>query len=245
MGERQSPGVYITHLNLGSAAGVQHNFHPPIRAVWTSSSSASTEDFVLGTSVAAIHLVPSPHSLQKTEYRIKSDVFATCFLPNTSPTFLAGSRDGDIRLFDVRTSPQSRPDIVLRHGSTVTHIRALSQVGVVVNGLQRVANYDLRFPHPRSPSSGFAHATKATRVYDKAAREKEFMIGRGFDVDPTSGVMAVADHEHWVNLFSLATGERLRSVLGARKWELPCTGLWFDERRCWGVEGRALKCFAY
>jgi hypothetical protein len=243
MGERHSPSTFITSVDPNcSAAGIQQNLSAPHRAIWTSSASPTSEDFVLGTSCAAI-LVRPTHS---TTFRIKSDVFATCFLPDSStPTFLAGSRDGDIRLFDIRSSPVARPDIVLRHGGTVTHIRALNQVGVVVNGLQRVANYDLRYPHPRSPSSGFAHATRAVRVYEKASREKEFMIGRGFDVDKGRGILAVADHEQWVNLFSVQTGERLDSVLGRKRWEVPCTGLWFEEGRLWASEGKKLRCFKY
>ncbi|KAA8895709.1 WD40-repeat-containing domain protein [Sphaerosporella brunnea] len=246
MGERHPPTIYLTSLANPSSVGIEHQIHSHNRAIWTSSSSPNSECFVLGTSTSAIHLVPHQHVIQHTEYRMKSDVFATCFLPSSSaPTFLAGSRDGDIRLYDVRTSSQARPDITLRHGSTVTHIRALSEVGVIVNGLQRVANYDIRFPHPRSPSSGFAQATRAMRVYDKATRDKEFMIGRGFDVDMERGIMAVADHEHWVNLFSVDTGEKLRSVLGASRWSVPCLGLWFDEGRTWAAEGRELRCFRY
>jgi WD40 repeat protein len=243
MGERHYPSTYITPLDPGhTSAGIQVHLSEPHRAIWTSSACPTSEDFVLGTSCAAM-LVQPTHC---TTFRIKSDVFATCFLPDsTTPTFLAGSRDGDIRLFDIRSSPVARPDIVLRHGGTVTHIRALSREGVVVNGLQRVANYDLRYPHPRSPSSRFASATKAVRVYEKATREKEFMIGRGFDVDRERGVMAIADHEQWVNLFSVQTGEKLESPLGRKRWEVPCTGLWFEGDRLWASERRELRCFKY
>ncbi|KAF8245800.1 hypothetical protein K440DRAFT_633099, partial [Wilcoxina mikolae CBS 423.85] len=229
MGERQSPGIYLTSLPSPSTpyhgAGLQHSFlrPSPIRSIWTSAASRSpVGDLLIGTSASAVHILPHTHQIQKTDYRIKSDVFAVEFLPTDPYPFLCGSRDGDMRLFDVRVNSTTRPDIIVRHGGTITHIRALSSQSILVNGLQRCATYDLRFPHPKSPSSGFAHATRAARVYGKVVKKDASMIGLGFDVDADRGVMAVADHEGWVAMWSLETGERLQSVLEDRKWEGPC-----------------------
>ncbi|KAI5852323.1 hypothetical protein BZA05DRAFT_436170 [Tricharina praecox] len=246
MGERHSPKLHLSHLSH-AYPGQTHSL-PNVRSIWTSSASSdtSTPSFLVGTSNSALHITAHPHTTQQTSHRIKSDVFATCFLPSSSSVFLAGSRDGDMRLFDSRapSSHAAKGEIVVRHGGTVTHICALSSASVIVNGLSRCAVYDLRYPHPRSPSASFAQATGATRVYDGAVREREFMIGRGFDVDTAGGgeVMVLADCEHWVRLYSVISGEELRRW----KWESPCTGLKFDgERRLWASAGKALECFTY
>jgi len=256
MGDHHCPGIYLTTLSNPSTPhfgiGLQHSFlrHTHIRSVWTSAASPSPMgDLLIGTSASAVHILPHPYQIQKTDYRIKSDVFAVEFLPTDPYPFLCGSRDGDMRLFDVRVNSTTRPDIIVRHGGTITHIRALSAQSILVNGLQRCATYDLRFPHPRSPSSGFAHATRAARVYGKVVGKDASMIGLGFDVDADRGVMAVADQEGWVAMWSLETGEKLQSVLEDRRWEGPCKGIKFDNGvqpgRLWAGEGRGLTCFSY
>lgn len=243
MGERCHPEIHLSHLSH-TYPGQTHALSS-VRSVWASSASSVSPSFAVGTSSSAIHLVAHPHTTQQTSHRIKSDVFATCFLPDSSTTFLAGSRDGDMRLFDVRSpTAQQRGEIVVRHGGTVTHIRALSSASIVVNGLGRCAAYDLRYPHPKSPSASFALATLATRVYAGAVGEKEFMIARGFDVDLVGGgeLMAVADSERWMRMFSLVTGEELRSW----RWESYCVALSFDgERRLWASSGKSVECLTY
>ena len=147
-----------------------------------------------------------------------------------------------MRLFDVRTPLKQKGEIVVRHGGTVSHIRALSSASVIVNGLSRCAAYDLRYPHPRSPSASFAQATRAVRVYDRAVGKREFMIGHGFDVDHAGEVMVRADCECWIRMFSVVTGEELKRW----KWKDVCTGLVFDgERRLWASAGKAMECFTY
>ena len=252
LGDRLSPTVYLTSLASRGAPGLQHTFprSSAIRSIWTSSATpAASGELLLGTSTAAVLLRPHNHALQTTEFRIKSDVFATAFLRETPHPFLAGSRDGDMRLFDVRASANVRPDIVIRHGGTITHIRQLGETGVVVNGLARCASYDLRYPHPASPSAGFARATAAGAVWEGVVAAGASVVGLGFDVCEERGVMVAADQECGVKMWSLGTGERVRGAWD-RRWEVPCRGLWFEggagkTERLWAAEGGKMVCFEY
>ena len=228
---------------------------PTIKNIWTSSASSTpshSPSFLLGTCSSAIHLVAHPHTTQQTSYPVKSDVFATCFLPHSSSDFLVGSRDRDMRLFDVRTPLQQKGEIVIRHGVAVSHICALSSASVIVDGPSRCAAYDLRYPHPRSPSASFEQATRAVRVYDRAVEEREFVICRGFDVDHTGEVMVREDSEGGFRMFSVVTGEELKKWKSTGeepqrwKWNGLHTTLVFDrERRLWASVGKAMECFTY
>jgi hypothetical protein len=89
--------------------------------------------------------------------------------------------------------------------------------------------YDLRFPHPASPSAAFAQATRAAKNYPLAASADRHMIDLGFDVNRTRGVMAVASQEKSVDLFSIATGEKLDSAVGRHKFQMHSKAMKFDD----------------
>lgn len=270
----------------GQGVGVHYRFTQAFSTIWVSAAAPSSPagDMLAGTSAGAVHIVPQPHGVHARLYPVESDIFAVEFLPSspaalpasTASTaadaaadphvFLCGARDGCVRLFDVRapssatsgSSVASRAEMVLRHGGPVTHLRALGAQHVVVGGLQRVAAYDLRSPHPPSPSSSYAMPTRAVRVYDRAVAPDSSAVGLGFAVDAVRGVLAVADQDRHVSLWSLSSGLRLASVLdggggegahGRHQWTAPCRALAFDGAvqpgRLWAADGPSLVCFSY
>jgi hypothetical protein len=259
MGEGSPPTLIIAHMSnpdLPLAPDrdflIQYSLENKnqIRSLWTSTASSTIMGhFLLGTSAGGSFLQIHGHSITNQIYPTRSDVFAVEFIPPEQFLFLSGSRDGDMRLFDIRTRPSLRPAISVRHGTPITHIRTLTEKTVILNGLHCCAMYDLRFPHPTSPSSNFAYPTRATKTYDAISRKTEFLIARGFDVNKELGIIAAADHEHRVNLFSIATGEMLPSEIGQENLGQPCKKLLFDTafmpEKLWAVEGSRVHCLSF
>lgn len=271
----------------GQAVGVHHRFKPAVGAIWASAAappSSPIGNMLAGTSVGVVHIEPRPHGFGAHLYSIKSDVFAVEFLPSSPApapavaaaagaaaagpadpnVFLCGARDGCVRLFDVRVpsaagsnSDPRKGEMLLHHGGPVTHLRALAAQSVVVGGLQRVATYDLRTPHPPSPSSSYAQPTRAVCVFDGAVPPGSSTVGLGFAADAARGILAVADQDRHVSLWSLSSGLRLPSVLddgqegarGRHQWTAPCRALVFDGSvhpgRLWASDGRSLVCFSF
>ena len=215
-------------------------------SLWTTAASPHpTGHLLIGASASAILLTELPHDVHYTHYPIPSDVFA-CEFSTTSPhTFYAGSRDGAVRVFDIRTRPskQECKGIVVRHGSTITHLRATSEVGLLVNGLQGTALYDMRWPHPGTPSAKWKEPTRASVEFPGLKREDGYVLDLGFDVNIDMGTVAVANQEGRVGLWSLLTGDRLGEIGPTRKQ--PVKALRFSAGRLWLAEQGALDAWEY
>jgi hypothetical protein len=196
----------------------------------------------------------SPNDWDRHFLKTGSDVFAVEFLTIGPPVLLCGSRDGAMRLFDMRVR-QSEADtnsssLVVRHKSSITHIRHLNEATMVVQGPQKCALYDLRFPHPGSPSSVFTEPTQPVMTYEKVHNASGYMLTLGFDVCKERRVMAVANEDLHVRLFSMDTGNELESGLGKKPFLHPCRALRFSSEERGGVEsimaadGPALEHYA-
>ncbi|KAI5787175.1 hypothetical protein EDC01DRAFT_779625 [Geopyxis carbonaria] len=265
LGNGHNPSIYMTRLPSPSSTlhfsntlfEIQSILHHPTKSLWTSTASPHSDGaLVLGSSGSAILLTDHPHDVTQQHFRTRSDVFAVAFHATDPSVFLAGSRDGAMRLFDIRNGSggtgvtAARPDITVRHSSTITHVRALDASNILVNGLQGAAMYDLRFPHPASPSSSFAEPTRAARAYPRLVRNDGYMIDLGFDVNQELGIMAIANQEHRVELWSIATGERLDGGdIGKKKFSSPCKGLKFEggmePMGLWAIDGSQMEFWQY
>ena len=132
-----------------------------------------------------------------------SDVLALEYLSEVS--LAVGQRNGSIDLVDTRVLDRGRV-LGMRHPRAVTHIRKVDEHLVVVNGLQssvsassscakpsltsdfKLRMYDLRFPHPASPSTAYLDPTRPLLAFE---HENEFLMDMGFDIDVDTGLMAV------------------------------------------------------
>ncbi|CUS09993.1 unnamed protein product [Tuber aestivum] len=116
-----------------------------------------------------------------------TDIFAVHCLPPDAPThtgFLAGGRDGTVRLFDVRANPRTRAPIILNVGS-VRHIGGLGPVKLAIRCVDSCAVYDLRMQqHLRRPGAE-SPCISRFRVPDTDGRKG------GFDVYHEMGLIAV------------------------------------------------------
>ncbi|KAH0610794.1 uncharacterized protein H6S33_011221 [Morchella sextelata] len=210
LGGTSSPAIYRTSLpDSGSessfTSGQYLTFSRPTRSMWTSTSSPHNGDMAVGTNVGVICIRGPPHDRESHQFATNSDVFAVEFLPNEPFGFVCGSRDGAMRLFDIRIRQREGVGgtMVVSHNTPITHIRALNDVSMMVKGLMGCALYDLRYPHPPSPSKGFAERTTPVKVYGN----KRTVEGMGFDVSMDKGIVADAGDVDGARIFSAISGE--------------------------------------
>lgn len=241
--DRVAPGmilsiVFIQLLTVGNL-GQSLVFSHPVRSIWTSTTSSQTGDMALGVSTGVICMREHPNDWDRHLFLTGSDVFAVEFLPTEPSVLLCGSRDGVMRLFDmrIRQTDVGQSNLVVRHKSSITHIRHLNEVTIVVHGPQKCALYDLRFPHPRSPSKAFAELTNPVMTYERVHDRKGYMLMLGFDVCKERQIMVVASEDQRVRLFSMVTGNELESGLGKDPFHHASRALRFcDEEHGGGVE---------
>ncbi|PWW72672.1 hypothetical protein C7212DRAFT_354587 [Tuber magnatum] len=118
---------------------------------------------------------------------LSTDIFAVHCLPPDAPTctgFLAGGRDGTVRLFDVRANPRTCAPVILNVGS-VRHIGSLGPVGLAIRCVDSCAVYDLRMPKDLKTPGAESHCISRFRVPDTDGRKG------GFDVYYEMGLIAV------------------------------------------------------
>lgn len=195
----------------------------------------------LGTSTGVICMREHPNDWDRHLFLTGSDVFAVEYLATEPSVLLCGSRDGAMRLFDmrVRQTEVGQSNLVVRHKSSISHIRHLNEVTTVVHGPQKCALYDLRFPHPGSPSKMFPELTTPVMTYDKVHDEKGSMFMLGFDACKYRQLMVVATDDKRVRLFSMVTGDELESTLGKNPFSHDSKVLRFfsEEQSGGGAEG--------
>lgn len=260
LGEHNHPSIYFTRLpDPGATESVPPTGVVTIlnsaRSVWTSCASPhASGEFLLGTSSSVVHITDHPYDTVQRYFRVSSDVFTCCFLQNRPEVFACGARDGTIRLFDLRANAsfgleETRPETIIRHESTITHLRPISEVEVLANGVKGCAAYDLRFLYPASPLKLFPEPNTATMKYSAMSRDEGCIPGLGFDVNIKQGVIAQAGPHSSVNLFSLRTGESLKWEGDERIWKHPCRSLRFDSSEItnglWTVDGSALDYYSW
>ncbi|KAL7271425.1 hypothetical protein RUND412_005821 [Rhizina undulata] len=228
LGGNVGPSVYLTRLpdpdsDETHIPGQSLAFGQQIRSIWTSVPSPFNGNMLLGTTMGVVWLEEHPYDWNIHVFSTGSDAFAVEFSQSNPHFFFCGARDGGMRLSDIRlrTARQNedpRAEIVVRHGSAITHLRHINEMMVLVNGLQGCAMYDLRYPHPASPSAEFARPTRPAIQYEKVTRHaKGEMVGLGFDLNRDRKVIAVTNQDNFVKLFSTETGDALDSPVSREK----------------------------
>ena len=134
-------------------------------------------------------------------------VFALEFLSNEPSILMSGGRNGILNVTDLRAPDYGQQPDIIRHQSSITHIRQLDTHRIVVAGLKSsLCQYDLRYR--KGPQR-----TQSILQYPEYHNTARVQIG--FDVDLESGIIAAAQ-EHDVlhspvQLFSLLGGQSLNS----------------------------------
>ena len=159
-----------------------------------------------------------------------SEVLAVECLAQHPSVVLGGTRDGYIRFFDVRdrTKPRHASIGTIKHPSSVTKIKQLSDHVIAVAGLHStLCNYDLHFSKPRPQGKAWPYwywqHTKEPEIGGDEVSDPVVLypghcnsahVELGFDVDVDAGIIAAAqiDPYRTVSIFSCKTGDLLKSL---------------------------------
>jgi hypothetical protein len=179
---------------------------------------------------------PVPHEAHP------KDIFALEFLSDNHSVLLSGGRQGILNITDLRAPKFGQNADVIRHPSSITHIKQLDTHRIIVAGLNsNLCQYDLRFrkmhytptPSQNNRQRSIQNPTRSILQYPGYRNNASIQVG--FDVDLETGIVAAAqeqDHYHpAVQLFSLHGGYILQSPRVARLAD-------FDD-------SRAVKCLRF
>ncbi|KAF1738325.1 hypothetical protein CRV24_000249 [Beauveria bassiana] len=143
------------------------------------------------------------------------------------------------------------------HDSTVTHLRSVSEHQVLVAGLRSsMSTYDLRFLGRPTPPGQATSRNSSTPVLRFTGYENEAHVHTGWDVCAEMGLVAAAQDDGTVALFSLRSGKRVRpggggsTGIGSLRTETPIKALMWQrmprERlpSLWVGEGPLVRKFS-
>ncbi|KAI9709634.1 MAG: hypothetical protein M1828_002395 [Chrysothrix sp. TS-e1954] len=185
---------------------VVYHFEPET-TTWSSAANpfTSPEDTVIavGTSKEVL-LYTDADGRWDDQQRLpgKSDALDLSWL--TPQTLATGYRNGDLRLWDLRSQGSA---IRLRKTGAVCNIRRTADQGVAIHGMNSIALYDLRMASKRAP-----RPVTTIDFDNKDGRP------RGFDVSTELGVVASADDENFIRLYSLRDGRELGRKNAEATW---------------------------
>ncbi|OBS27528.1 hypothetical protein FPOA_01470 [Fusarium poae] len=133
--------------------------------------------------------------------KLPQEIFAQDFQEGNHNVLLAGGRQPRLWVTDLR-APEPQWSFA-KHASSITHIKSVNPHQVLVSGLQSsMALYDVRF------LSRNLRGTKPLLRFSGHCNEAHINIG--WDVCPELNVVAAAQDNGTMKLFSLRSGRQLR-----------------------------------
>ncbi|KAI1760881.1 hypothetical protein GGR53DRAFT_59127 [Hypoxylon sp. FL1150] len=152
---------------------------------------------------------PGHYYSNSDKYR---DIFAVDFQPDHPKVVLCGGRPGYLFAGDTRQYANSWGRVDL--GSTITHVKAISEYQVLVSGLRNMlCVYDLRYTCYASRIKGNLNSSGnlAMPLFKVDQYKNAAHVNIGLDVDRASHIVAAAHDDGKVALYSTRTGKRLKS----------------------------------
>lgn len=133
--------------------------------------------------------------------RLPQEIFAQDFQQGDHNVLFAGGRQPRLWITDLRV-PEARWSFA-KHTSSISHLKSVNPHQVLVSGLQSsMALYDVRFLSRNS------RGARPLLKFQDHHNEAHFHVG--WDVSPDLNVVAAAQDNGTVKLFSLKSGRRLR-----------------------------------
>ncbi|KXH39350.1 hypothetical protein CNYM01_07720 [Colletotrichum nymphaeae SA-01] len=185
-------------FNTGRREGVVNQTTP-------APPSSSSLTCIIGTSYGLLKLTSDEriHWLGPPRPRpgpAEGDFFDQTFLPSNPNVLLAGGRNRDVRLIDLRVKWSEWDNIPV--GATA-HLRAVNPHQFLAAGPRsKMALFDLRYRKTRP------NGTKPVVEFPGFLNEAHMHFG--WDVDVDSGVVAAAHDDGRLRMYSLLSGRRLR-----------------------------------
>ncbi|KAK7415593.1 hypothetical protein QQZ08_012290 [Neonectria magnoliae] len=153
--------------------------------------------------------------------RVPQEVFSQDFQEGNHNVLLAGGRQPRLWVSDLR-APETQWTFT-KHPSSISHLRSVNPNQVLVAGLQNsMALYDVRYLNRRPNGS------RPLLSFPDYRNNAHLHIG--WDVSPSLGVVAAAQDNGTVRLFSLRSGRTLRSpAVDSLRSDTPFKALMFQQ----------------
>jgi hypothetical protein len=174
---------------------------------------------------------------------LPQEIFDQDFQSGNHNVILAGGRQPRLWVTDLRT-PETEWSYI-KHASSIAHVRSVNEHQALVGGLQHsMALYDMRYFGQR-PNG-------VTPLLTFPGYRNDAYFHYGWDVSPDLGVVASAQDNGTVKLFSLRSGRTLRSpALDRIKTDTPIRAMMFQQMpreklpSLFVGEGPSLKKFSF
>lgn len=139
----------------------------------------------------------------------RSEILTQDFLPDNPNVLLAAGRAGHVYLLDMRVPETDWQSF--GHGAPISNLRLVNGSQVLVAGIRhRMMLYDLRFRKDQGPRLQ-EHPGPGPVVVFPEYRNEAHVASRGWDVDVEKGIVATANDDGSVAMFSIYSGKRLSS----------------------------------
>ena len=172
--------------------------------------------------------------MHKLRHPLIGDVFSVDFRHRDPSTLLAGGRRGGIWLGDLRQNGRQAWVNVAAADEPVAHVKSVGEHCVLMAGTHnKMALYDLRF-NSKIPNA-MKPVVEETRplFHFRGYKNEAHVTSLGLDVDPVQGLVAAAQDDGTVALFSLHSGRRLPSRdIDAIKQAGPVAAIHFATMPC-------------
>lgn len=156
--------------------------------------------------------------------KIESDVLAVD-LCEVDSQFLAGCRNGSVRLYDIRDLSKiaqgASCKIKFSHGDAVTNVRHIQHHNVLISGLgNKLRLYDLRYckENPRHGS----------HLLEYHGYTNEYTIKHPLDVSADGSRIVIANDDNSLQFFDTWTGKRIQHDTLNAPSDTPVTGIKWD-----------------
>ncbi|KAF4448854.1 myocyte-specific enhancer factor 2d [Fusarium austroafricanum] len=206
--DRNRPRWLLGETNHYQRIAVRHGQHDEWVVHSSTPAPASSDLICVVGSNGGLLQVSSNESLSAIApgvapkgMQLPQEIFAQDFQIGNHNVLLAGGRQPRLWITDIRT-PEPQWSFA-KHTSSISHVKSVNPHQVLVSGLQSsMALYDVRFLS-RSP-----RGTKPLLHFQEHRNEAHFHIG--WDASPKLNVVAAAQDNGTVKLFSLRSGRQLR-----------------------------------
>lgn len=150
------------------------------------------------------------------------EILAVDFLDDSKDIILAGDRQGQISLLDMREPFPKFGKYAIQNPSTVSHIKSIDQFRILVAGpgeesSTTMCQYDIRNTKTTLVNAPRNKIIERTMPYLEYPDHHNTYAIFGLDVDVDAGLVAAAQEDQTVQIFSLHGGQKLDFVGGKKQ----------------------------
>ncbi|RHZ50628.1 hypothetical protein Glove_494g14 [Diversispora epigaea] len=185
--------------------------------LWTFTLSKTNPLLVIGSSIGAIVLQDYIYNYEShIKFNTKSDVFAVD-IDNYQPSiFYTGSRDGRLRIFDIRSGGDC---LHIKQSSPICNIKSIGGFYVLCDGMNgSLSLWDSRYIKDEKETKKrlkFVEETKPLVKYFGHVNNSNRRIG--FSVNSLESIVAIAGSDKYIRFYSINSGKLIRSPIGPFK----------------------------